>query len=178
MNISEINPAPYNPRTISQEALDGLKSSMDKFGDISGITWNRRTGNLISGHQRMSLLKKEFPKMKLVNPIDGNLEKVLIMNGKTYTGHMIRVVDWDEPLERAANIAANSPHISGEFNVDGLKEMLAQIKIEMPVEFGELRFDQFEFPEFKTPNPDIEDEEKEVKIKIIECPACRHKFAK
>ena len=51
MPLADLKPAPYNPRTISEEALKGLGVSLEEFGDISGFTWNKQTGHLVTGHQ-------------------------------------------------------------------------------------------------------------------------------
>ena len=37
MKISDLKPAPYNPRKIDTEALVGLGRSLAEFGDISGL---------------------------------------------------------------------------------------------------------------------------------------------
>ena len=49
--IDELDPAPFNPRTISSEALDGLYHSVERFGLVELIVWNRRTGHVVGGHQ-------------------------------------------------------------------------------------------------------------------------------
>ena len=51
--------AHYNPRMISAAALAGLKRSLGKFGDLSGIVWNQRSGHLVAGHQRLRALREE-----------------------------------------------------------------------------------------------------------------------
>lgn len=57
---SAINPAQYNPRTISDYARKQLKSSLSTFGLVETPVWNETTGNLVSGHQRLSILDREF----------------------------------------------------------------------------------------------------------------------
>jgi ParB-like chromosome segregation protein Spo0J len=56
--MSDLKPAPYNPRRIDERAQAGLTASIEQFGDISGITWNKRTGHIVSGHQRVEQLKR------------------------------------------------------------------------------------------------------------------------
>ena len=56
--IGDLSPAPYNPRKISERAQNALSKSLGDFGDISGIVWNKRTGNLVCGHQRVKELEK------------------------------------------------------------------------------------------------------------------------
>ena len=55
-SIPDLKPAPYNPREITADALKRLQRSVEEFGDISGIVWNRQTGNMVSGHQRLKAL--------------------------------------------------------------------------------------------------------------------------
>ena len=56
--MNDLKPAPYNPRKISDMAGEKLWRSLSEFGDISGITWNERTGHLVTGHQRVERLKR------------------------------------------------------------------------------------------------------------------------
>jgi ParB-like chromosome segregation protein Spo0J len=58
-SIDQLKPAPYNPRAISEESLKALGVSLEEFGDLSGFTWNKRTGNLVTGHQRLRALQDE-----------------------------------------------------------------------------------------------------------------------
>ncbi len=50
-SFDDLRPAHYNPREITAEAAEGLRHSLVEFGDISGIVWNQRTGNLVCGHR-------------------------------------------------------------------------------------------------------------------------------
>jgi len=43
LTLAQLRDAPYNPRTITAEALEGLKASMGRFGDLSGFVYNVRT---------------------------------------------------------------------------------------------------------------------------------------
>ena len=43
IKVNDINPAKYNPRKMNDESRRGLKNSMEKFKDISGIVYNKRT---------------------------------------------------------------------------------------------------------------------------------------
>lgn len=113
LSLGDLQPADYNPRKISAEAAAGLALSLDKFGDISGIVWNKRTGRVVAGHQRIEQLRQQGAQL-----VDGAL---VTKRGGRFS---VRVVDWDESTEKAANIAANNPHIGGEWteNLEGLLE--------------------------------------------------------
>jgi len=52
MNLSNLKPAEYNPRSIDQQSFDGLKYSLSEFGDLACLVYNLETGNLVCGHQR------------------------------------------------------------------------------------------------------------------------------
>ncbi|RLF27571.1 MAG: DNA modification methylase, partial [Thermoplasmata archaeon] len=56
--ISKIAPAPYNPREISDKALEGLTASIREFGLVEPLVWNKRTKRLVAGHQRLKALQK------------------------------------------------------------------------------------------------------------------------
>ena len=49
--LSDLSPAPYNPRTITADALDGLRHSVERFGLVEPVIWNRQTGHVVGGHQ-------------------------------------------------------------------------------------------------------------------------------
>ena len=40
--LNQLNPADYNPRRISNEAMEGLKKSLDRFGCVEPIVVNTR----------------------------------------------------------------------------------------------------------------------------------------
>ncbi len=116
-SLDDLQPAPYNPRKISPIAREGLKASVAKFGDISGIVWNSLSGHLVSGHQRVEVLKRLHGTWEIDPPG--------IRVGEEF--FEIRVVEWDEATEQAANISANNQKISGAFTSD-LPDILDGLK--------------------------------------------------
>ena len=122
IKISDIQPDPENPRYISSEAENKLLESVKSFGNIAGITFNKRTKQLVAGHQRFNQLKKEHEDLSLR---EVNKDLLMITAQGKDTGFLVRVVDWDENKQKAANIVANAPHIGGEFDfskLDHIKE--------------------------------------------------------
>lgn len=113
--ISDINPAKYNPRQITEKELSGLKESLKKFGFVEPLIINKRTNTLCGGHQRLkaaeSLGMKEVPVFE---------------------------VDLSISEEKALNVALNSPTISGKFDEKILSELLSEIKLEMPDLFSNM----------------------------------------
>ena len=51
---SQVLNAPYNPRKIGEKARAKLKKNIARVGLIDPPVWNRRTGNLVGGHQRIA----------------------------------------------------------------------------------------------------------------------------
>lgn len=58
VKLKDLKPAPYNPRRIDKEALEGLTFSIGRFGNVQPIVWNETTGNIVGGHQRYLALRK------------------------------------------------------------------------------------------------------------------------
>ncbi len=56
INRSQINQAPYNPRSIKPAQRARLKRTLQKNKLVDTVVWNRQTGNLVGGHQRLSIL--------------------------------------------------------------------------------------------------------------------------
>ncbi|MCH7720385.1 MAG: hypothetical protein IH988_05270 [Planctomycetes bacterium] len=135
MKLEDLRAAPYNPREMDDAALTGLSVSLDEFGDISGVVFNRRLGYLVCGHQRLEALKRRFgDRLELQGT---NSAPVLVTpDGRRYP---IRVVDWDEAMSKAANVAANSEHLAGRWS-NSLDEVLDDLEVELPDLSKALRF--------------------------------------
>jgi len=114
----------YNPRKFTKENRKALKKSMDEFSDISGITINQKTGNIVSGNHRWEELEKQYGKLEL-NLIMEDRYAILTPKGE-FTGFLARVVNWSLTKEKQANIMANSPNVMGEWS-SGLQDVLKDI---------------------------------------------------
>jgi DNA modification methylase len=170
MKLSDLKPADYNPRKISDKQLEMLRKSLDEFGDLSGIVFNRRTGNVIGGHQRLKCLppdaKIEKKDLKERSKTGTVAEGWIVIDGEKF---VYREVDWDEATEKMANIAANKH--GGEWDDEKLGQLLQELS-ELPVfdldlvgfESSELDailsqiegtglIDDDEVPEVETPEP-------------------------
>ncbi len=58
--IKKINPASYNPRKDlkpDDPEYQKLVRSLDEFGCVQPLVWNKQTGNLVGGHQRLKVIK-------------------------------------------------------------------------------------------------------------------------
>ena len=57
--ISKLVPAKYNPRKDLKPGdaeYEKLKRSMEQFGYVEPVVWNKTTGRVIGGHQRLKVL--------------------------------------------------------------------------------------------------------------------------
>lgn len=144
--LYDLRPAPYNPREISDKAFGALKGSLEAFGDISGIVWNATTGHLVCGHQRLRALREQHG------------DKLELKGGAivTPTGERfpVRIVEWDEMREKAANVAANNPHIASEFTPE-LDAILEELTAELPDLSEALRLDEIKIPKLSKRNDEI-----------------------
>ncbi|MED3736640.1 ParB N-terminal domain-containing protein [Virgibacillus pantothenticus] len=105
VSIEKINPATYNPRIDLQpgdDEYEKLKRSIDEFGYIEPLVWNKQTGNLVGGHQRLKIL------------LEQGIKEV-----------QVSVVDLDPKKEKALNIALNK--ISGSWDEHKLAELLQEL---------------------------------------------------
>lgn len=67
ININQLHTAQYNPRIPLEPGMpeyEKLKRSIEEFGIVEPIIWNKKTGNVVGGHQRLKILldkgKKEI----------------------------------------------------------------------------------------------------------------------
>lgn len=111
-----IKNAPYNPRIIDKEAKRRLRKNIAKHGLVSALTWNKRTGNLVGGHQRLEQLDA--------------LEK-----SKDYD-LTVCVVDVDEREEAALNVQLNNPSMQGEWDLDKLANMTEEFDLDLSEDMG------------------------------------------
>lgn len=113
VNRSSIQFANYNPRKITPEAKKKLKDNIKRVGILGGIVWNERTKNLVSGHQRLSIIDE----INRYNP-DTQENDYLVR---------VEVVDFDEKTEKEQNLFMNNRNVQGEFDFDELRNMIADI---------------------------------------------------
>jgi len=111
----EIKNAGYNPRVISKDAEKRLKKMIARHGLVQPLVWNKRTGNLVGGHQRL-------------NQIDA-LEK-----SNSYS-LLVAVIDVTLKEEKVLNVQLNNPSMMGDWDNDKLFEMTSDGSI-TPDEFG------------------------------------------
>lgn len=120
--LSDLTPAPYNPRTITQASLDALALSLEEFGDLSGFVFNLATQRLVGGHQRRTALLAAYPDAAVIH--DPNRGAYVKAGDLEFP---VRLVNWDEGKEKLANLAANNPHVQGAFVQSEVDLILASV---------------------------------------------------
>ncbi len=106
MKLSDLTAADYNPRkalSSGDREYEKLRRSLEEFGCVDPLIWNVRTGRLVGGHQRLT-----------------------VMRDLGWTEAEVSVVDLPEEKEKALNIALNK--ISGEWDLDRLRDLLVELE--------------------------------------------------
>ncbi len=83
ISLDQIEVADYNPRLDLQPGdpeYNKLKHSLDEFGCVEVLVWNRRTGHLVGGHQRLKMLIEQGVTEVEVSVVDLPLEREKILN--------------------------------------------------------------------------------------------------
>lgn len=95
---SEINLSPYNPRSIKDKNRALLKKNIKSVGLLGTLVWNKTTGNMLEGHQRIMILDE--------------------LNGYPENDYLLKVevVEMDERTEKEQNIFLNNKNAQGEFD--------------------------------------------------------------
>lgn len=106
LKTKSLIPADYNPRKdlkAGDPEYDKLKQSIQEFGYVEPIIWNKTTGRVVGGHQRL---------------------KVLLDMGVTEVDCV--VIEMDEDKEKALNVALNK--ISGDWDKDKLMLLITDLQ--------------------------------------------------
>lgn len=106
IKVERLLPADYNPRKDLKPGdaeYEKLKRSIEQFGYVEPVIWNKTTGRVVGGHQRLKVL------------LDMGITEVECV-----------VVEMDEENEKALNIALNK--ISGEWDKDKLALLISDLQ--------------------------------------------------
>ena len=99
-------PADYNPRKNLKPGdpeYEKLKRSLEQFGYVEPVIWNKTTGHVVGGHQRLKVL------------LDMGITEVECV-----------VVEMDAKKEKALNVALNK--ISGDWDKGKLALLIADLQ--------------------------------------------------
>lgn len=120
--VTEVRPAAYNPRKDLKPGdpeYDRIKASLDEFDVVEPLVWNKRTKNLVSGHQRF---------------------KILQARGDTEV--YVSVVDLDDVKEKALNVAMNK--VGGGWDDNRLGSLLLELEENDSLTLSGFGTDEFE----------------------------------
>lgn len=101
---SKLNNAPYNPRKISPKNRKKLQDNLKSVGLLQSLVWNKRTGNLVGGHQRLSIM----------DSLEGTNDYCIFVD----------MVDLDEKTEKEQNIAFNNSELAGDWDFKKLGDLM------------------------------------------------------
>ena len=83
IEVNKINPAAYNPRVDlkpGDSEYEKLKQSINTFGYVEPLVWNKQTGNLVGGHQRLKILIEQGAAEVEVSVVDLPIDKEKALN--------------------------------------------------------------------------------------------------
>lgn len=106
LKTAQLIPAEYNPRKdlkAGDAEYEKLKRSIEQFGYVEPVIWNKTTGKVVGGHQRLKVL------------LDMGITEVECV-----------VIEMDEDKEKALNIALNK--ISDDWDKDKLALLISDLQ--------------------------------------------------
>jgi hypothetical protein len=168
--LSDLRPNPQNPRKISNQKLEMLKNSLYEFGSLDGFLYNIRTERMFGGHQRQKTSDGES-KIVITEKYSTPTSKGTVAIGYVEIDgerHPYREVDWEEPKEMAANLAANKG--AGEWDMGLVTNIILDLD-SLNLNLDLTMFDMDERENFVVGS----DTSKETKK--FECPQCGWKKA-
>ena len=147
--LSEIKPAKYNPRRISESAFTGLVESIKKFGMPQPLVVNKRSGVLVSGHQRLRAAES-----------------------LGWTEVPVIYVDLEPAAEKALNVTLNNRATQGDFT-EALNVVIDDIERALGGDFlKQLCLDGVKVPEVNFDEPEEKKEPEEREADMATCPNC------
>jgi len=140
LQLNKLSPAEYNPRTISKDEFEGLKTSLQTFGQQENLIVNKDM-TIISGHQRYNAMK-----------------------ALGWTEAVCNLVDLDKHEEKKLNVIMNSTVISGKYDDLKLAEILEELKLDD--DYTSLRLNELEPLDLSMADNDDLESPKDFIIKI------------
>jgi hypothetical protein len=167
MQLKDLRTHPHNPRKITPEKLDLLRKSLAAHGDVSGITFNRRTKRLTGGNQRVKILPLDA-KIELIKEFDPPSSAGTVAIGFIWIDgepYFYREIDVDQESELSAMIAANKG--AGEWDFKILNDHLLYLD-EQNYDLELTMFGQVELIDILAPTKPPRNK----KTGQVQCPQC------
>lgn len=108
---SELKGAPYNPRQLNDKQKRKLKAGLKRHGLVSPPTWNKRSGFIVGGHQRIAIMDD-------------------LMGTHDYKMR-VAAIDVDSGREKELNLLLNNSMAQGQWDVAMLDEILKDSEIDI-----------------------------------------------
>lgn len=117
--LADLKPHPENAkeRRITPDAHSGLRACLTTFGEVQNIVWNKRSGCIVGGHERVEILMSE-------GEVDVD----------------VTVVDLEPDDETILRAALNNQAITGRFT-DVVGQVMEQLSESREALIRELRLD-------------------------------------
>lgn len=123
IKITDIEPADYNPRKISNEDYVQLSKNINEFGLVSPIIINLQNNHIIGGHQRYDVLLNEYMVTHKYEEL--NLLKLGDV-GWVFSDEDLEITD--ENFEKALNLSLNK--ISGYWDNQKLNDLFIDFELD------------------------------------------------
>lgn len=144
--ISELRPAPYNPRVMIDEEMESLKRSMVEFGVVDPLIVNTATGFVVGGNQRLTAA------------VELGIEELPVVE-----------LELSESREKALNLALNKVH--GDWQPALLKDVLQELdtgELDMDITgFSEKEIERLMTQTYREPGGGV---------KMNKCPQCGYEW--
>lgn len=105
---------------MDKDAQKRLRDGIRQHGLVAPITWNKRTGNIVGGHQRL----------KQLDALEKSADYTLT----------VAVIDVDEREEAELNVQLNNPSMQGDWDFEKLADMTEQFDLS----FGDMGFSEMD----------------------------------
>ena len=125
IKLTQIEPADYNPRTITEEARKKLRNSIETFGLVEPIIINTKNNRIVSGHQRYDIL------LDMLMESDNLAERefdYLVKDDYGYIFDFNQLQIKNEDYEKALNIVLNNTNLMGDYNYQKLGTLLEELE--------------------------------------------------
>lgn len=123
IRITDITPADYNPRKISNDDYEKLSRNISEFGLVSPIIINLQNNHIIGGHQRYDVLLNEYM-------VTHKYEELNLLRlgdiGWVFADEDIDIED--ENFEKALNLSLNK--IDGYWDNQKLNDLFIDFELD------------------------------------------------
>jgi ParB/Sulfiredoxin domain len=149
--LDQLKPAPYNPRVSLKPGMPGydrLARSLEEFDLVQPIVWNEQTGHVVSGHQRLRILRDQgFQEIEVV------------------------VVSLPLEREKALNVTLNNSQVAGDWDTSKLVGLIEELAALPDFDATLTGFDAEELRDLVlAPDPEFvpdEEEDNDPHVKVI-----------